>query len=168
MRYTTVRTIKDIRQQASYQFELESIRLGFTVVRKLTNYRYVVRDEQTGNDYNAVILPASFDFYEFRLNLGRRRIDMLIVQRHNAVVPIRVVSLEHVTSFAPLAEPPAIERNQRHRRNHEESMLLVSKLLLNFESAHEALEHMPERTRQRYLERRREYLKPRIGRPWAS
>jgi hypothetical protein len=168
MRNATVRLIRDQRERASYQFELESIRLGFTVVRKLTNYRYVVRDNQTGGEYTGLVLPCSFDFYEYRLNKGNRRIDLLIVQRHNAVVPLRVISLERVTSFAPLAEPPAIDRDTRQRRNHEETMLLVSKLLLNFESAQAELSAMPNRTRQRYIQRCEDYLRPRIGRPWAS
>jgi len=168
MRHTTASSIADIRKRAAYQFELEQVRLGFAVVQCLTNYRYVVRDQETGRDYTAMVLPCSFDFYEYRLNRGKRRIDMLIVARHNAVVPVRVLSLENVTSYAPLAEPAAIEREQRARRNHEETALLVSKLLLNFESAWQELKAMPVRTRQRYVERCNTYLSPKIGRPWAS
>ena len=167
MRYSTVRHIRDQRQQAAYQFELLAIRLGFTVLARLTNYRYVVRDDSTSREYTAMVLPCSFDFYEYRLNKGARRIDLLIVQRHNAVVPVRVLSLEQVTSYAPL-DTPAIERTSRKRRNHEETMLLVSKLLLNFESAHEELAAMPARTRQRYMQRCEDYLRAKIGRPWAS
>lgn len=168
MSYSTVRQLKDVREQAAYQFELESIRLGFTVLQKLTNYRYRVIDNHTSREYLAMVLPCSFDFYEFRLNKGNRRIDLLIVQRHNAVVPVRVLSLEQVTSYAPLDVPINIERASKKRRNHEETMLLVSKLLLNFESAQEELATMPARTRQRYLARREEYLRAKIGRPWAS
>lgn len=167
MRYSTVSGMREIRQRAAYQFELEAIRLGFTVLEKLTNYRYVVRDQDTDREYTAMVLPCSFDFYEFRLNRGTRRIDLLIVARHNAVVPVRVVALEQVTSYAPL-DAPVIDRPDRKRRNHEETMLLVSKLLLNFESARDELAAMPDRTRQRYIERCASYLKPRMGRPWAS
>ncbi len=168
MRYSTVSGMREIRQRAAYQFELEAIRLGFTVLEKLTNYRYVVRDQDTGREYRAMVLPCSFDFYEFRLNRNQQRIDLLIVARHNAVLPIRVVELETVTSHAPLDAPVTIDRPDRKRRNHEEMMLLVSKLLLNFESAREELARMPDRTRQRYIERCASYLKPRMGRPWAS
>ncbi|HKV57793.1 MAG TPA: hypothetical protein VJO32_05905 [Ktedonobacteraceae bacterium] len=167
MSNATVKHLRDAREQAAYRFELLSTRLGFTVVKKLTNYRYVVRDDSVSREYTAMVLPCSFDFYEYRLNKGVRRIELLIVQRHNAVVPLRVVSLEHVTDFAPL-DAPAIERKDRKRRNHEESMLLVSKLLLNFESAHAELSAMRPRTQQWYLQRCEEYLKARIGRPWAS
>ncbi|HLI06504.1 MAG TPA: hypothetical protein VKV40_08050 [Ktedonobacteraceae bacterium] len=163
----TVKDLREIRAQAAYQFELESLRLGFTVVSHLTNFRYVVRDGQTGTQHTAIVVPYSFDFYTFHLHQGKQHVDMLIVQRHNAVVPVRVLSLENVTSYAPL-DVPLIERQTRKRRNHEEMCLLVSKLLLNFESAHEELARMPERTRQRYLHRAQCYLKPRIGRPWAS
>jgi hypothetical protein len=167
MRYSTVRDMREIRQRAAYQFELEAIRLGFTVLKRLTNYRYIVRDQDTSRELTAMVLPCSFDFYEFRLNRNKQRIDLLIVSRHNAVVPVRVVALEQVTSYAPL-DTPALERPDRKRRNHEETMLLVSKLLLNFESARDELAAMPARTRQRYLERCEHYLKPRMGRPWAS
>jgi hypothetical protein len=167
MSQATVKQRRDIRQQAAYQFELESVRLGFTVVKRLTNFRYIVQDSDTKQDYIAMVLPTSFDFYEHRLNKGQRRIDLLIVQRHNAVVPLRVLSLEQVTSYAPLAVP-TIERHTRKRRNHEETMLLVSKLLLNFESAQAELAAMPARTRQRYQQRCTTYLKAKVGRPWAS
>jgi hypothetical protein len=160
-------TIKHQRQAAAYQFELEAVRLGFSVLRPLTNFRYVVQESRTGTQYTAMVLPTSFDFYEYRLNSGKRRVDLLIVQRHNAVVPLRVLSLSQVTSYAPLDVPP-IERTERQRRNHEESRLLVSKLLLNFESAWDELSRMSVRTQHRYLRLREQYLKPRIGRPWAS
>src|SRR5260221_852513 len=153
----TAEQLKPQRVGIAYQFELESIRLGFTVEKPLTNYRYIVRDNKSGDQYTAMILPTTFDFYTFRLNRGQCRIDLLIVERHNAAVPIRVISLSQVTSYAPL-DVPAIEREERKRRNHEESMLLVSKLLLNFESAWAELENMPPRTRQYYLSLREHFF----------
>ena len=167
----TTKQIKQQRQQAAQQFELESLRLGYVVERSLTNFRYLVREAKRkgkgGEPQIAMVLPTSFDFYEYRLNSAKRRVNVLIVQKHNAVVPLKVVSLSQVTSYDPLFVPN-IEREERQRRNHEEAMLFVSKLLLNFESAWEELKDMSDRSQQRYIRLRNEYLKPRVGRPWAS
>ena len=163
----TTRTIKEVREQLARQFEIESIRLGYVVEQRLTNFRYLVTDSMSGKRYKAVVLPTSFDFYEFRLNSGKARFDLLIVEKHNAAVPVRVLSLTLVTSYEPLVVP-CIERSNRQRRSREEMQLLLSKLLLNFESAWDEVEHMSHRHRQRFLQLRDDYLKPRIGRPWAS
>ena len=167
MPHATVPPLKTRREQAAYQFEQEALRLGFTVEQTLRNYRYVVRDTRTDTQYTAMILPSSFDYYEYRLNRGKRRVSLLIVQRHNAVVPLPVVSLSQVYLFEPL-EVPTLHRAESKRRNHEEAMLLLSKLIMNFESAWEELGRMSERSRQRYERLKDHYLKGRIGRPWAS
>lgn len=168
MAMSTARLLKPEREGTAYQFEQELIRLGFTVVQALTNYRYLMRDNKTGKQYTGMVLPTSFDYYEFRLNRGKRRIDLLIVQRHNAVVPVDVLSLTEVELFEPLAVPD-LTRKDSKRRSHEEANLLLSKLLLNFESAWEEVnERMSDRQRQRYERLVKEYNKGRIGRPWAS
>ena len=95
------------------------------------------------------------------------RLDLLIVQHHNAVVPLPVISLDTSREYTPGAVPD-IGRANAKRPNHEEAMLLVSKLLLGIDGVERELECMPVRTRQRYLQRCKQYLQPRVGRPWAS
>jgi hypothetical protein len=163
----TAEHIKDARKRIAYQFELEAERLNFAVARRLTNYRYIVHDLLKGGTYTAMVLRSSFDFYEFRLNRGKRRVDLLIVERHNAVVPVRVVSLSQIKDYPPL-DVPEIARTRAKRRNPEEANLLLSKLILNFESAEEEIRKMDPRTQQRYHKRKQAYLSARIGRPWAS
>lgn len=160
-------TERQQREAAAHQFELQASRLYLSVEKRLTNYRYVVKDELRGCELTAMVVVTSFDYYEYRLNFGRRRIDLLIVRRHNAVVPVRVLDLSTSTEHEP-GHAPALTRENAKRPNHDETVLLVSKLILNIESAHEELATMPSRTRQRYLQRREEYLRPRVGRPWAS
>jgi hypothetical protein len=167
MNHPTTKHIKEKREQVAYQFELEAVRLGFVVERRRSNYRYIVTDQQQKKEYTALVLPSSFDFYEYRINLRKRRIDLLIVERHNAVVPIRVVSLSQVEDYPPL-HVPVLTRSKAKRRNHEEKGLLLSKLILNFESAERELAMLDPRTRRRYRAEMREYLHARIGRPWAS
>src|SRR6266851_4375433 len=89
-----MRTERSAREQAAYQFELQANKLYLSVQRRLTNYRYIVKDETEGSELVAIVLAHSFDFYEYRLNRGSKRIDLLIVQHHNAVVPVKVISLE--------------------------------------------------------------------------
>ncbi len=155
------------REKAAYQFEIQAARLDLPVLRRLPNYRYVVRDDIQGGELTAMVLANTFDFYEYRLNRGKQRVDLLIVQHHNAVVPIRVISLDKSEEFAP-GTAPALVRSGAKRPNHDEMVLLVSKLLLGTASAQEELAKMPSRTRQRYLQRCNEYLGPRVGRPVAS
>jgi hypothetical protein len=171
MRTSTTRDIRLAREQVAYQFHQEAIRLHLVVEESLGNYRYRVYDNHTNKRYIAMVLPCSFDYYEFRLNVARKRktknSDMLIVEHHNAVVPVPVCSLSQVRIYEPL-EAPALHRKDSKRRNHEESMLLLSKLILNFESAYDELSEMTLRSKQRYLAMRAEYLKPRIGRAMGS
>ncbi len=162
-----LRTERQQREQAAYQFELQASKLYLAVRKRLANYRYVVKDELKGVELTAIVLACSFDFYEYRLNRGKQRVDLLVVQRHNAVVPLRVISLDASSEYEP-GSSPALVRTGAKRPNHEETMLLVSKLVLGIEEAKEELAAMPIRTRQRYLQRRDEYLRPRVGRPWAS
>lgn len=171
MRSSTTRDIRLAREQVAYQFHQEAIRLHLVVEESLGNYRYRVLDRQTSKQHIAMVLPCTFDYYEFRLNVARKRktknADMLIVEHHNAVVPVPVCSLSQVRIYEPL-EVPQAHRKDSKRRNHEESMLLLSKLILNFESAFDELSKMTPRTSRRYLAMRAEYLKPRIGRAMGS
>lgn len=161
-------TERQKRQAAMYQFELQAgPRFGMEVRERLTNYRYVLHDLTYQKDLTAMVLAESFDFYEYRLNKGAKRVDLVICQRHNAALPIRVLELETGDMYTPGAIPP-IARPQRVKRNREESRLFVSMLLAGIDGAYEDLRAMPERTRQRYLAMRDEYLKPKVGRPWAS
>lgn len=165
-RAPTARDIQTDRDRVALQFQHERLRLGLAVVRVLPNYKFVVRDGS--REYTAIILPTSFDYYEFRLNVGKQRVDLLIVERHNAVVPVAVCALIDVTMYEPLAAPILPGKAEGKKNTQEDARLLLSKLILNFESAHEELAGMTDRSRRRYAARVREYLKKRIGRPWAS
>jgi hypothetical protein len=156
------------RAALAYQFEQEAIRLQVRIQERYTNFRYSLLDLRTGNTIGlAILLPETFDYYEFRLNVTKVRYDMLIVSRHNAVVPVQVLDLQTVYSYAPL-EAPTLTRTGAKQRSKEEANLLLSKYILNFESATEELAALDIRTRQRYAVKRAAYLKPRRGRPWSS
>lgn len=155
------------REQVAYEFELQSQRLQFSIVATLRNYRYKLFDERHMREVVAIVLPESFDYYRLRLNHGKHRIDMLIVERHNAMLPIRCVSMEESHEYAAHSLPRT-SRPTIKRRNTEEANLFVSQLILGVKKAYAELEQMPLRTQQRYLQKRDSYLRPRVGRPWAS
>ncbi len=164
MRYVSVR---QKREAAAYQFEIQADKLNLTIVGLMTNYRYAIKDNYLGVELTAMVLSCSFDFYEYHINQGKQRINLLIVQRHNAVVPLRVIELTTGNDYDPGATP-VIKRQRVKRRNSEEVRLFVSQLLLGLEAAEKELLTMPARTRQRYIQRCHEYLRPRVGRPFAS
>ena len=160
-------TERQKREAAAYQFELQASKLDFTVMQRLTNYRYVVRDNRSQNVLTCMVLAETFDYYEYRLNRGKKRVDLLVVQFHNAVVPVRVLCFSDDREYDE-GKAPDMNRENAQRRNRHETALVISQLVLGTQSAQEALDAMPLRMRQRYLQKRDEYLKPRIGRPWAS
>lgn len=156
------------RQQCAYQFEIQTHRLKFHIKQRLRNNRYILIDEKHNNqEVTAIVLVTSFDYYTYRLNRGKHRIDLIIVAHHNAVVPVRTVCINDSREYQAGTQPD-IERPGRKRRNADEVKLLVSELLIGAKSAQAELEAMDTRTRQRYIKMRNEYLRPRVGRPWSS
>ena len=161
------RTEKQRRRDAAYQFELQASRLGFSILRRLPNYQYRLHDRASERELDALVLSCTFDFYEYRLNRGNHRVDLLIVQEHDAVAPIPVVSMSDSREFAPGAHR-ASARLCIHHRNRLEKQIFVSQLLVGVKEAQETLAAMPGRSRRRYLALRDQYLRPRIGRPVGS
>src|SRR5205085_2972478 len=101
---------------AAYQFEIQAQRLFLSIVHKLTNYRYVVRDETKGAELTVMVLASTFDFYEYRMNRGRQRVQLLVVQNHNAVAPLPVICLTDSQEYDP-GQAPRIERPDAKRPN---------------------------------------------------
>ncbi len=161
------RSERQKRQEAVYQLKLQADKLFLTIEKPLAYHRFLVEDRTRGRTCTALVLDTSWKFYEYRLSQSRLKFDLLIVQHHNAVVPVPVISLQTGKEYLPGADPE-IARPHARRPNSEEVQLFVSKLLLGAKGSEEELQRMPARTRQRYIQRRDQYLKPRIGRPWAS
>ena len=160
-------TIAEARQNVAYQFELQAARLQFRVMNHQRNYRYKLYDERHARELVAIVLPESFDFYRLRLHRSQAKVDMVVCQRHNCILPVRCVSMEESHEYGAHSVPRNM-RTQRQRRNLDECNLFVSQLLLGVKKAYTELQEMPERTRERYLARRDELLRSRRGRPWSS
>lgn len=167
MRSVSSNNVHRTRENVAYQFELQIKRLQFSILDTMRNYRYKLYDERHVREVTAMVLPESFDFYRLRINRSAVRVDMLIVQRHNAMLPIRCVSMEESHEYAAFSLP-RWKRDNVQRRNTEEANLFVSRLIIGHKSAYNELNAMPLRTQQRYLEKRDMYLRPKVGRPLAS
>lgn len=160
-------TERQKRANVAYQFEAQHENLGFEIKKRHSNYKYDLYDTRLELELVAITLQSSFDFYEYRLNRATAKVDLLLVQRHNAVTPVATLELATGEMFTAGALP-RIERPDRKNRNHEEVNLFVSKLILGLQGVNDELQKMPPRTQQWYLERRDAYLRGKIGRPWAS
>jgi hypothetical protein len=157
---------KAARQRIMHTFELRKPP-GYEINQRLTNYRYILHDHVHSCERTAIVLVSSWQFYEVRLHRSQKGVDLLIVERHNAVVPCAVLELSTDKEYRP-GTAPKIEREDRKKPNREEANLFVSKLLIGSTGAYDELKDMPPRTQQRYIERRDAMLTAKIGRPWAS
>jgi len=158
------------RQAVARQFEIQMPKYPLSIRERLTNYRYKMFDEERGVELLAICLHSSFSFYELRMNLQRYGIELAIVQRHDACIPLRCLELDSGLMFAPASTPVGVSRpiEEIQRKNATEMRLFLSELITGTERAYQELAAMPERTRKRYIALREQYLQPKIGRPWAS
>jgi hypothetical protein len=158
---------KQKRLAVAYQFEMQAAKLGFSIVGKRGGYAFTVRDKGKGKHLSACVLSCTFDFYEFRLAKGKRTPDLLIVQEHDALAPVRVLCLSTGRLYDP-AVGALTERENRQRRNQAEVKQLISGVLIGDRGALAALKDMPARTRQYYQAKCNDLLRGRVGRPWAT
>src|SRR5947208_16582490 len=122
-------TARQQREATAYQLRIQADKLYLSVPHPLGNYTYRVQDQDTGAELTVVVLACSWDFYEYRLHRSHLRADALVVQKHNACVPLLVIELATGNRYDAGAAP-ARRRVGAKRPNHEEMLLFVSKLLL--------------------------------------
>jgi hypothetical protein len=166
-------TERQKRRAVMRQFDLQLPRFTMLeLLERLPNYyyRFKLYDHLREVQVLATVVAESFDYYVYRLNLHRQKVEMVICQRHNAVLPVWVLELDTGMMYQPAVTPEHVERpaGERKHRNREEVQIFVSQLIVGVDAAYQELAQMPARTRQWYLERRNAYLLPRTGRPWAS
>jgi len=114
------------------------------------------------------VLPETFDYYTYRLFRTKKKFDLLIVQRHNAIVPVDVVDMATGSKYFPGDKIDHVMREQIKRRNADEKALLLSQIIAGARDGKQALREMSSRMRQRYLKEAKDYLRGRVGRPFAS
>ncbi|HEU5377566.1 MAG TPA: hypothetical protein VFV38_19255 [Ktedonobacteraceae bacterium] len=152
------------------QLRLQLDSMDLELLKVLPRYKYVVRDRRGMSDEQGHIpeltvkcLPDTWSLYEHRLFMAASQVDMLIVQSHNAVAPLPVLSLDD-GHYYRAGTVPNIARETLTRRNEEEQRLLISMLALGLEAGEQALAAMSLKSRKRYKSRLQACLKPRRGR----
>lgn len=174
---------RQMRIATMRQFELQYPKYPIDILDRLTNYRYRLFEQDRQTEMLATVLASSFDFYEHRLNLSKHGFKLVICQKHNACLPVFTLELDTAILYEPAAVPdrapdrrPAKKNDsteegteeKRKRRTQDEQRILISQIILGAQAGMAELENMPDRTRQRYLVTREQYLQPKVGRPWAS
>jgi hypothetical protein len=155
---------KQKRLRAAQQFKLQAGKLGYSIERWHNRYSCEVRDRDGGGKLTVCVLACTFDLYEYRL---QRYPGLLVVQEHDAAAPMPVLCLGDGHLYDPGVWSME-ERADRQRRNRREVRLLISRLLIGDRGAAAQLSEMPLRTQQYYRARCADYLRGRVGRPWAS
>lgn len=170
---------RQMRIATMRQFELQMPKYPLKILDRLTNFRYRMFEEERQAEMLATVLASSFEFYEHRLNLSKHGFTLVICQKHNACLPLFTLELDSGMLYEPGAVPDrAPDRRpdkdtesteaKRKRRTQDEQRILISQIILGAQAGMTELEEMPDRTRQRYLVLREQYLQPKVGRPWAS
>jgi hypothetical protein len=158
------------REAAAHQFSIRAGGLGYAVVQRLSPYKFVVKDvdDWRGTPLIAIVLPQTFDYYTYRLFRSTKKFDLLIAQRHNAIVPVNIIDMKTGVKYFPGDRIDDLMREQIKRRNADEKALLLSQIIAGAKDGKQALEGMQPRMRQRYLKEAQQYLRGRVGRPFAS
>jgi hypothetical protein len=157
------------REQAAYQFHIQAGRLGYRIIKRISPYKFriVDIDDFWKQELVAIVLPTSFDFYTYRL-FKRQKFDILVVQRHNAIVPVNVIDMDTSIKYFPGDHVDKTMRENIKRRNADEKAFLLSQIIAGTKEGKATVESMPGRMRRRYLREARSYLKGPVGRPFAS
>lgn len=154
------------------QFEMQLPKFPLQLVERITNYRYRIFDKIRKEEMLVTVLASSFDFYEYRMNLHKYGVSLIICQHHNASLPMWVLELDTAMMYKPVAVPVLpvreVPAGKKMRRTQDEMKVLLSQLITGVDSAYDELKKMPLRSKQRYLELRTRYLKTKVGRPWLS
>lgn len=153
-------------EAVALQLRLQADGLDLELVKPLPFYKFVIRDQRDGDQAREIVarcLPDTWSLYEQRLFAVASNVDLLIVQSHNAVAPLPVLSLEN-GHYYTAGTIPAIKREKVTRRNAGEQRLVLSMLALGLEAGEMELKGMSERSRKRYRTMLQDYLKPRPGR----
>ena len=130
--------------------------------RGKTRCSYQVRIDR--DDYYAVCLVKSSDYWYHRLHLTAPGVSLVVCLHHDTVLGVDVLELHTGRHYRPQEEPiqKPTERNSRYA-----ALIVTGQLLAGDDTAWQRLKEYPESTRYRYLARVKRYSKRRQGKPLA-
>lgn len=127
----------------------------------------LVRLKMQEQDYIAVILLSSFDYYEKRYHLASVNPSLIICFEHNTVLPIPVLSLRSGNLAKAYELPESIELSDlaATRRSKLAHKVLLGMYMSGVKAAQAIVKDLPETTKRRYMSEARALAKRGRGRP---
>lgn len=115
--------------------------------------------------YHAWLCNRSSDYWTARVSLldTPGRVNLVVCETHDSVLPIRVLSLDSGTLYGALKPPAWYAPEKRGTRSG--STVFLGQLLSGVAEAYTTLDTLPESTRYRYLARVKAILRGKRGRP---
>ena len=156
------------RDGVSRLFVQHASALGATDVRRVRGAPYTFRfsiedpDKKVMWPQEGLVLVRSSDYWTRRVHLQKHNLTLLLVWKHDSIIPLPVLSLcdGHWHAARTNTKPRPI-------RNRYTAPLLLGELLCGNQRAYDELEHLPDPTKYRYLKRVHELMHREKGRPLA-
>lgn len=125
--------------------------LDIAVQATLTTWIWLVSTSLSGQQqqFRAVILVQSSDYWTKRYHLANPRPSMVICYEHETCVNLPVLSLHDGVLFAP-CRLPLWFTGYEQRVTERGARVFLGALLSGVGSAHEQLDHLPRSTKYRY------------------
>lgn len=142
--------------------------LGASSIRRASHAPYTLHlsilDPDRGLMWTqtALILVHSSDYWRRRVHLLNHDLTLLIVWKHDSIVPLPVLALDSGHWHSARTHT-----RKRATLNRYTAWLLLGELLCGMQSAYDELEKLPYQTRHRYLKRVHELMHRAKGRPVA-
>ena len=120
-----------------------------------------------GQDYTAVVLLNSFDYYTKRYHLGKIVPSFVVCFEHNTVLPLPVLSLRAGNLAEPYELPLTVELADlvMKRRSKLAHKVLLGMALSGMKAAQAIMRDLPETTRRRYTSEIKAFGKRGRGKP---
>lgn len=118
-----------------------------------------------GEDYTVVVLLSSFEYYEKRYHIARRRPTLVICFEHNTVLPVKVLSMRAGNLAEPYELPQEITSIESQRYSKLGSQVLLGMYISGMKIAQTIINDLPDTTRKRYLRKVEALGKRKRGRP---
>jgi hypothetical protein len=142
--------------------------LGASSIRRAADAPYTfhlsIMDQDRGLMWaqTALVLVRSSDYWQQRIHLLDHDLTLLIVWKHDSIVPLPVLALDSGHWHSARTHT-----RQRTTRNRYTAWQLLGELLCGMQSAYDELDHISYQAKHRYLKRVHELMHRAKGRPVA-
>jgi hypothetical protein len=118
-----------------------------------------------GQQYNAVVLFKSFQYYELGYQLAKLKPTIIICYQHNTVVPIPVLSLKAGRHAKAYELPEEITDIEQQRFTKTGSRVLLGMYISGVRFAQDLVKDLRPTTKARYLQKAKDLSRRKRGRP---